>query len=405
MEHPFHLALLLAAVPLVLREGPASSRLAAAAPYLLLAVATFTRFETAFVAFGLGVALVLKAVPWGRDGAEPWRPVATKVAALGAASGIPLVVFGLANTAMGQGWLPNSVAAKSASLNGADRVPEPREVLDRLAQDPLLIGFVGAGVALAIIGWPTRTRWATLGTAVAVAGVVHATFADVGWYERYQMYLIGLGLLALAWAAADLPPALVTARPHLVPLLTLVLLLGAATKVSLTVEAPRGVADTYQQRYQAARFLERYYDGRPVATGELGYISLYHEGPITDLLALGDHEVLVAKREIRDRDGRRDLWAELAERRGFPVVAMYPSTLPYQVPDDWILVGTWTLPRDEFTGFDRSFQFWATIPEEVDPMIEHLEEFESELPDGVEQEIQPLAGYRAAEMMAEQGGG
>ena len=54
----------------------------------------------------------------------------------------------------------------------------------------------------------------------------------------------------------------------------LVALLLCSTKISLTVEVRKAVADTYQQRYQAARFLAEYYDGEPVATTELGYISL-----------------------------------------------------------------------------------------------------------------------------------
>ncbi len=405
MEHPLHLALLLAAVPLLLRETPAATRLAAALPYLLLALATITRLETAFVAAGLGAALILKALPWGRDGAEPWRPVASRVVAIGAASGLPLVAYAVVNQAMGQDWLPSSVTAKSTSLNGADRIPAPRDVMERLTQDPLLAGLVAAALALAIIGWPNRARWATLATALVVAGALHVAVAQVGWYERYQIYLIGLGLLVLAWAADDLPRSLLDARPHLVPLLVLVLLLSTSTKVALTVEAPRGVADTYEQRYQAARFLERYYDGVPVATGELGYVSLYHHGPVTDLYGLGDHEVVDARRRIRDPEAREAFWADLVERRDVPVVAMYPATLGNEVPDDWILVGTWTLPRGPITAWDRTFQFWATRPEEVAPLTARLQEFSAEMPDGVELEIQPLAAYRAELLMADRDGG
>jgi hypothetical protein len=306
---------------------------------------------------------------------------------------------------MGQDLLPNSVAAKSPGLNGGDRYPEPREIMERLTQDPLLVTLVGACLVLAVLGWRTRARWSTLGTGIAVAAGIHVTFAQIGWYERYQMYLIGLALLALAWAARDLPASVRASRPHLIPLLVLVLLLTTTTKISLTVEAPRGVADTYEQRYQAARFLARYYDGRPVATGELGYVSLFHEGPVTDLFGLGDHEVLVGRRELRGRSvaERQVFWDELVRRRGVDVAAMYPSTLFFDVPATWILVGTLKLPRDAFTAFDASFQFWATRPEEVAPLTAHLEEFRPELPDPDQLEINDLAGYRATVMIDEGG--
>ncbi|HEX7135972.1 MAG TPA: hypothetical protein VF228_25560 [Iamia sp.] len=403
MEHVFHLALLLVAVPLLLRTAPAASHLRAVLPYALIAVATLTRLETAFVAAGLGAALVLEALPWGREAPLPWRPVARRVVGLGLASGLPLVAYGLVNKAMGQDLLPNSVAAKSESLNGADRFPEPREVMERLTLDPLLTVLVGACIALAIVGWRTRARWATLGAAVAVTTGLHVTLAQVGWYERYQLYLIGLALLALAWAGRDLPASFRLSRPHVIPLLVLVLLLTTTTKISLTVEAPRGVADTYEQRYQAARFLQRFYDGEPVATGELGYISLFHEGPITDFYGLGDHEVLVARREIREPEARKVFWNDLVQRRGVRVAAIYPTNLLFEVPEQWILVGTWTLPREPFTAYDEHFQFYATTPEEVAPLTAHLEEFADELPDEVTFTLNELAGYQAAVRMDEGG--
>lgn len=405
MEHVLHLALLLLAVTLLLRDRPATTRLGALLPYLVLAVATLTRLETAFVAAGLGAALVLQALPWGRDEALPWQPVARRVIGLGLASGLPLAAYGLVNKAMGQDLLPNSVAAKSETINGADPVPSPRLVMDRLTSDPLLVTLVGICIVLAVLGWRTRTRWATLGTAVAVTAGLHVTLAQVGWYERYQIYLIGLAVLALAWAGRDLPAPIRIQRPHLIPVLVLVLLLTTTTKVSLTVEAPRGVADTYQQRYQAARFLARYYDDVPVATGELGYISLFHEGPITDLYGLGDHEVLVARRDNQEPEARKAYWDELVRRRDVPVVAIYPTTLLFEVPERWILVGTWTLPRPPFTAYDENFQFYATRPEEVAPLTAHLEEFAGDLPSEVRYTLNELAGYQAAVRMDEEAGG
>ena len=123
MEHVLHLALLLAAAPLLLRSAPATSRVRGALPYVLVAVATLTRLETAFFAAGLGAALVLDALPCGREAPLPWRPVARRVVGLGLASGLPLLAYGLVNRAMGQDLLPNSVAAKSETINGGSRRP------------------------------------------------------------------------------------------------------------------------------------------------------------------------------------------------------------------------------------------------------------------------------------------
>ncbi len=98
-----------------------------------------------------------------------------------------------------------------------------------------------------------------------------------------------------------------------------------------------------------------------------------------------------------DAEDASPLWTLLLTA-GVIILPTGEELLP---PDDWILVGTWTLPRESFTAFDEEFQLWATRPEEVAPLTEHLEEFQSEMPDGVELEIQELAGLRAAALMDE----
>ena len=152
------------------------------------------------------------------------------------------------------------------------------------------------------------------------------------------------------------------------------------------------VADTYEQRYQAARFLARYYDGEPVATGELGYVSVMHRGPITDLFGLGDYEVLQARLD----DSARPSTGGPRQRRGFQVAAVYPSTLGFDTPDEWILAGWWTLPRRTVSAFEPRFEFWATTPEALYQLQDNLRAFEGELPDGVEQVINEPAELAAA---------
>ena len=52
------------------------------------------------------------------------------------------------------------------------------------------------------------------------------------------------------------------------------------------------------------------------------------------------------------------------------------------------------------TAFEPTFQFWATTPDEVVPLQRRLREFEAELPDGVETQINELAPVLAAQRMA-----
>ncbi len=395
MEHTLHVALVLAACLLLTApERPAGWR--AVLPWVLLGLATLARFETLFVAAGLGVAVL--AAPIGDAPALPRR--FGRAALIGAVAGGPFALFAVFNHAMGQGWLPNSVLAKGQAINGAGAGFGPGDLIGRLSRDPVILVVVAVLGGYVIVRWADRSRTRHLALAVVVATVLHATFASIGWFDRYQAYLVALGAVVLLDIAADglsspAPgPAPARARSLAVPLLVLVALFVAGGKVDLLRRVPTGVADTYQQRYQAGRFFQRYYDGQPIATSELGYISLFHDGPITDLYGLGDYEVLQARREQNQRPGPA-YWEGLTATRGFRVAAVYPTTLYETTPESWILVGEIHLDHDSITAWEPTFQFWATDPDEVAPLEAHLRDFERELPAGVRLTMNELAGFRA----------
>ena len=409
MEHTLHVALVLSAV--VLFHRGASGRPTGWPrwlPYLLLGLATLARLETLFLAGAIGVAMLAQCLPgWGTGDPPRFASQFRRAVLVGLAAFVPFTAFALFNKLMGQGWLPNSVLAKGQGVSG-DPSSQFRlvSVLNRLTTDPLLAAMAAIAAGALLVGWRQGRRYTFVAIVFLVATAGHVTLAQVGWFERYQAYLVALGVLTLLAIADETVPSArrVPARAFLVPGLTVLALLLCVTKVDLTLKVPVAVDDTYQQRYQAGQFLAEYYDGQPVATGELGYVSLEHDGPLTDLLGLGDYEVLQERRSSHQHPGR-DYWAQLARDRGFKVAAVYPTTLLFDTPDDWILVGEWHMNRGTVTALDPTFQFWATTPEEVAPLEEHLRDFESRMPAGSTLAINELAEFRAADLMKGDSGG
>jgi hypothetical protein len=227
-------------------------------------------------------------------------------------------------------------------------------------------------------------------------------FAQVGWYERYQAYLIALGLYLVLCLLAELPAAGPAAAPRwAAPALACLLALFAGNKPAGVVRAGDAMTDTYEQRYQAAQFLQRYYDGEPVATGELGYISLFHRGPITDVFGLGDHEVLQEWERVNDERPGPEFWEALVQRRGVDVVVVYPLTLYRVVPDSWIQVGTIGVDRFVSTAPGPRLTVLATRPEAVDRLHDSLEDFRDDLPPGARITLNPLAELKAAALIEE----
>lgn len=396
MEHVLHMALTLGAVVLFHRRAAGEAdRWHRWLPYLVLGLATATRLETAFVAVGLAVAFAAQALPgWGPGGgAAPLRPQLRRGVLIGLAAAVPIALTAAGTRLMGQGLMPNSVSAKS-QVNRTE-TSLLRASADRLTSDPLLAVLVALALVTLVLAW-RQSRRSTFPAIVTVVSVVlHVLFARVGWYERYQGYLVALGVYtAFEVVAESLGAERLRVRPALAGLLVLAMVPFSANKLNLTVDAPLAASDTYQQRYQAARFLSRYYQGEPVATGELGYVTLMHDGPITDFFGLGDYEVLEERRASGDHPTPA-YWDRLADERGFEVVAIYPSTLLYQVPDDWLLAGQWTLHRRVISAFEPTFEFWVTKPEALTPLQDHLREFAADMPDGVTVEVNEGAQLQA----------
>jgi hypothetical protein len=389
MEHTLHVALVLAAVVLVHRRAQrVGERLPPWAPMAIVALASVTRFETAFVALGLAVALVVGDRVAGR------RPALELLAA----AAVPIVAFGLLNRAMGGGWLPNSVLAKgqaTANATSNDGLA-PIDVFHRLTQDPIVVALFGVAVAYLAITWGRAAPSRLPALTFVVATTAHVVLADVGWYERYQAYLIGIGVYALLCMLAELPAGV--GHRAVVACAVLGALFGMS-KINLVIQAHQAADDMHRHQYQAARFLDRYYDHASIATDQLGYISLFHDGPLTDLAGLGDYEVLEAG------DPTRQLWTDLTERRGLRVVVTFDVTAARYVPTNWILAGQLTIDGAKTTTVSPSLQFYAAAVDEVHPLQRHLAEFEPDLPARVHLELNENADLQIMALQANQAAG
>jgi hypothetical protein len=399
MEHTLHVLLVLAAVVLV-QQGVTRERQPEAAPawgptwlpYLLLVLATLTRFETAFVAAGLAAGLALADGDVRAALAARRRQIAGVVA--GAA--VPIVVFAAGNRALGGGLLPNSVLAKGqGGSTGASQNDGlgPSDIVGRLTQDPLLGALVALGVVYLIVTWGRPAGHRLTAVTLVVASVLHATLADTGWFERYQAYLIAVGVYLVLGILAELPAE--ARRRALLAVVVLVITFGTA-KATLLVRASRAADDMYRQQYQAGRFLERYYDGQPIATDQLGYISYFHEGPVTDFAGLGDYEVL--QEMPGDRAARSDFWQWLTDERGFVVAAVYDTDAALGAPSSWVLGGTLHSDGEPVTGVTQNLQIWSTTPDAdaVRALHDDLVAFEPELPDRMSLDINDFAGFQAS---------
>jgi hypothetical protein len=385
MEHTLHTALVLQALVLLRRRLEGRSRHRDTAAYLgLLLLAGMFRFESIFVAVGAAVALLAVSSNRLASPGSPSRRDATRLAGLSlVAASAPLVVYGIVNKAFGQTFLPVSISSKSArsEVHRIGPFRTPAGTIDALTTDPLLLFLVlGCAVYLFVAWCGGPRRNFGLGLTFVVAAVLHGALSEMGQFDRYQTYLVTLGIFVGLLILGEVVPTRL--RVGVTGFLIVAIIALASPKIGTAWDTPRATSNTYRQRYQMGLFLDRYYNGQPVATGELGYISYCHDGPVTDFLALGDPEVL-DEYEAHGPHLSSEFIEHIVRERDVKAIAVYPQTILFSVPPSWQFGGRWILDEKNVTAFAPEVDFWAPDEESLDKLVRSLDEFKTELPASV----------------------
>lgn len=405
MEHGLHMAVTmafgLAAAAVLSRSGPAW-------PMLVLgALMTVVRFESVapvFLAAGL--------LGWQRR----WKLALALIAgSLGA-----IAVQGAWSMAHGEAFLPNSVMVKiaihapgGAAAPGAG--PTSLAAGAQLAAPPPALSAKLLAFVVAIL-----TRWgANLGhsfgvlmTLVAVlflaafrlgqgklaqfdrvlvllmVGTVGAQTAMGGStaaMERYQSYLTGFALLALARLGPPLWFGTATGLRQLAATWAPVLALPLAFVPTLVRET-RGkagqMADVYIEHWIPAGMLAQALPQGTVVVEDLGAIAWRRPLPLIDIFGLATHEV--AKQVVkRGADG--PFFDKLARDRGALAALVRPLNMPlepsYRVgsrPKSWIPIGF--IGRTSHTSLNQAIALFAIDPAQFGPLTQALVKLRAEGP-------------------------
>jgi hypothetical protein len=389
MEHTLHALLSLAFLACL--GGLLLRRWQVPALAALAALMAFSRYEGAFLAAAGCAALFLQR-----------RPRAALAVAAGAFT--PLALFGAVSVAKGWNFVPNSVLLKGMGESGSLQAQ-----IDYFATKGfrgitgsahlLILLLLALGLLLAVQhaappakegedkGWNVS---AMLG-AYACCVVPHLQIGRPGILSRYEGYLVACGVVVLAVALARLKERWVPLLAHLrssavvVAMVGVVLLPLGARGTSVLLRTAQASRNIHEQQHQMARFLARYYPGGSVALNDIGWVAWGTDVRLLDLWGLANMEVASAKREGRyDRDEIRRLVAE----HGAQVAIVYDSWFRGRVPPEWVKVAQWTIPNNVAAG-EPTVTFYAPKREQAEVLTRQLQEFSSELPEGVRAAFRP----------------
>jgi len=350
---------------------------------LLTGAAVLVRLEDLFVAAGCLLAVLV----FGREAFPRVIDRGRVAAAIGLAATVPAAGIAAVNLINGQALVPNSVLAKTALLGGAVLPLAPAgSLLSKLGQDHLLLVVLAASLLLLLTAAITRhgSTSAPAALALVTAATLHLALAAVGWYDRYQEYLVVAGL----WLMTRLAGEIRWPRGNSMAFATMLVLVIVAfpSKAVVTIFTPTASNNIYLQQHQMGRFLARYYNGRGVVVNDIGEVSNQHRGALLDLFGLGSYRVLAARRAGAFSSS---FVSNEVTRIDAPVAVVYSDYWRRQIPQEWTLVGSWHISHAAGNLGSSTVDFWATNSNSVDELRRHLWDDRAELPAGEGLEMAP----------------
>jgi hypothetical protein len=369
---------------------------------------TLVRYEGLFVVGVVGLLLLL-------------RRHYLSALIMGGLAALPVLVFGFISVQNGSEWLPNSVLIKGHAPHVG--LLELFQLLGYLAMQqvgpplievPQLLIPAVIALLLFVIRYNRKGFWEyhQLGLLIFPAvAFLHVQFAGIGWFYRYEAYLIALGLMVVTAALFDtygekLQGASLKLNhlPKYAVLLLLVFLLVQPLSdrgLRGLIQTPTASNDIYSQQYQMGLFLKEYYPGATLAANDVGVINYMNDLRCLDLMGLGSIEVA---RLYRSGQYASENLVGLSLAHHVKIAVIYDEvvngTFDTIIREDdqekpgrnraleagWVKVAEWKIPTSPFVG-RSTVSFYAVDPAEAPRLQTSLEQFSAKLPPRVQSRI------------------
>lgn len=350
MEHALHIVVVLFLVRAALRE-PGAFRLGG-----LAALAVGLRYESVFVvAACIGLRLASRA-----------ERRATMALAAGAV--LPVLVAAAFFVAHGAPPFPASVVLKRTHAPLSEL---PAVLVRRAIEQPHVPMLIAAGIAGAVAGRAHARAWCVVGV-LALLG--QATFAQLGWFYRYESYAVAVTLIGVTLAA-------IYSRKWL-QIATVVALAPLMVRAAFAHSAlPRASRNVAEQQRQVGLFVRELpaEAKRAVAVNDVGAVAYFGQAKVLDLLGLADLRVARARGMRIDRPLSQADLERLVQDDGVTLAVLYPQWFEGVIPREWVPLERWRIDDNRVCAFD-SVVFYAVSPAEVPVLRASLDAFRSRLP-------------------------
>jgi len=401
MEHALHILLVVVFIqylkPIIQAEDPHIPGAQYWKGILLTAALVLARYESYAL---VGLAVVFLAV----------RRRRLLAGALVLSAVVPLVMYQAISVAHGWFWLPNSIFIRAGgnfvpgmtSSTPTNPLPSIVHSLEYVLQifwknitdGPHLACLVlSAILVLAMLLMRGRSFWksaCSLLSLYILMAVAHLVFGRIGYFFRYEAYLVASGSILLASSLFELrtvsnrAEATRAQRNLSAFMIVLCILLpafplGARSRNAFST-TPIASRNIYEQQYQMGTFLRQNYPGAAVAVNDIGAVSYLGNIHLVDLVGLGSIDIL---RLQRGGIYTTESIGKICEGHGVSVALLYDSWFErgnmHGVPSSWIRAGQWKILDNVICG-DDIVSIYAVQPSKLGELVQNLRRFSSALP-------------------------
>jgi hypothetical protein len=348
---------------------------------ILSLLMTSIRYEGFFMVFTVVVLMLIR---------KRYAP-ALLVLAFGL---VPIVIYGYISTSHDWLFFPNPLLVKSKipEINVIESLRLIPRALKTMLEPDIIFILPPLVFSLWKLFKNRKSKWELKNVMLltfTVSYLLHMTFAQTGWFYRYEAYLVAVGIIVLFINIHDYIPSLTGKERNLAPayyryriLILSFMAISILIRISPSLQVPIAANNIHEQHYQMAMFVKSELKNETIAANDIGMLSYYSGNKIIDLWGLTDIDV--ARKRI-SKSYNPAIIDEVTRKNNVKYAIVYEHWFDRfgGLPAGWKKIAEWKMTKLNIACGAETVAFYSLDEKTEMQFREKLESFSGSLPKSV----------------------